>query len=274
VIGLRGLLYMHLDLVARDVDLHSGSFGGAVLNPATALARLLARLHDDDGRVAVPGFYDGVVEPTDEERALIASLPFDEQQWLANAHSQTPHGEAGWSTLERVWVRPTAEVNGFWGGHVGAGTKTIVPREAHAHVSFRLVAGQEPAKVRQALETWLADVTPRGATLTLGWEGDGVRACVTPLDAPALQALHRAMAKSFGTQVRVTREGGSGPEADIEEALGVPLVYLGVALPDAACHAPNENAHIPSLLKGAQAAAHLWDELAALGTAQVRREHA
>ncbi|RKS72514.1 acetylornithine deacetylase/succinyl-diaminopimelate desuccinylase-like protein [Motilibacter peucedani] len=274
VIGLRGMLYLHLDLVARDVDLHSGSFGGAVLNPATAVARILGRLHDDDGRVAVPGFYDGVVDPSDEERALIASLPFDEQEWLANAHSRVASGEAGWTTLERVWCRPTAEVNGFWGGHVGAGSKTIVPREAHAHVSFRIVAGQEPAKVREAVEAWLADCAPSGAQLSLEWEGDGVRACSTSLDAPALQALHRAMETAFGVPVRVTREGGSGPEADIQEALGVPLVYLGATLPDAGCHAPNENAHIPTLLKGAQSAAHLWDELAALGAETVRREHA
>lgn len=265
VIGLRGLVSCDVDLVARDVDLHSGSFGGAVLNPATALTRILGRMHDDEGHVAIPGFYDSVLETSTAERELIASLPFEESDWLANAHSTVAVGEAGWSTLERVWCRPTAEVNGIWGGHAGAGTKTIVPREAHAKLSFRLVAGQEPADVCAKVEAWLRASTPPDAQLSMRWEGDGVRPCSTPLETPALQALHRAMGCAWGTEVRVTREGGSGPEADLQDVLAAPLVYLGATLPDAGNHAPNENAHIPSLLKGAAAAAYLWDELAALG---------
>lgn len=262
VIGLRGMAYASIDLLARDIDLHSGSFGGAVLNPLTALTRILGRLHDEDGRVTVPDFYADVVEPTREERDLVAGLPFDEGAWLANAHSSAPHGERGWSTLERVWLRPTAELNGMWGGHVGAGTKTIVPRSAHAHVSFRLVAGQSPAAVSQGFERWLRAQVPADAELAVRWEGEGVAPCSTPLDTPALGALRRAMGRAWEREVGITREGGSGPEADIEQVLGVPLVYLGATLPDAACHAPNENAHIPSLLRGAEAAAYLWDELA------------
>ncbi|WP_130493349.1 M20/M25/M40 family metallo-hydrolase [Motilibacter rhizosphaerae] len=263
VIGLRGLVSCQLDLVARDVDLHSGSFGGAVLNPATALARMLATLHDESGHVAVPGFYDSVLEPGEEERAMTAALPYDEAQWLADAHSTVPAGEAGWSTLERVWVRPTAEVNGYWAGHTGAGTKTIIPREAHAKLSFRLVAAQEPDQVRAAVEAWAHAAAPAGATVTLTWEGDGVRPCATPLGTPALQALHRAMARAWGTDVLVTREGGSGPEADLQDVLEAPLVYLGVSLPDSREHAPNENVPVEMLLKGAESAAYFWSELAA-----------
>jgi acetylornithine deacetylase/succinyl-diaminopimelate desuccinylase-like protein len=269
VIGLRGLVSCQVDLVARDIDLHSGSFGGAVVNPATELARMLGALHDRDRRVAVPGFYDGVQEPSEQERALIADLPFDERAWLVDAHSTVGAGEAGWSLLERVWLRPTAEVNGFWAGHTGAGAKTIVPREAHAKLSFRLVAGQEPAAVRAAVDRWVQQLAPPGTTATVEWEGDGVRPCSTRLDEPALQALRRAMARAYGREVLVTREGGSGPEAALQDVLGAPLVYLGVTLPDCQMHAPNENVPVAALLTGAESAAYLWSELAELAGSEL-----
>ncbi|NHC45660.1 dipeptidase [Motilibacter aurantiacus] len=261
VTSMRGLVSCQLDLVARDVDLHSGSYGGAVHNAVTELTRLLAGIHDADRRVTVPGFYDGVVEPSAQERELIARLPFDERDWLAVAHSTEGVGEAGWSTLERVWARPTAEVNGVWGGYTGPGTKTIIPREAHAKLSFRLVAGQDPAQVRAAVEAWLASAVPPALRWSVEWEGDGVRPCATPLDAPALSAVREAMGRAFGQEVLVTREGGSGPEADLQDILGAPVVFLGTALPDSGWHAPDENADVPMLLKGAEAAAYLWETL-------------
>ncbi len=261
--GMRGLTDGQLDLRGPSGDIHSGSFGGAVRNPLTELARVLAALHDERGHVTIDGFYDDVVGLTDAERALFAKLPYDEAAWLANAKSSTAYGERGFSTLERVWARPTAEVNGMWGGHIGAGHKTIVPSEAHAKVSFRLVAGQDPADIQVKVRDWLARVVPEGMEWDLHWYGQGVRPCLTPLDHPALQSVTHAMERAFGTEILYTREGGSGPEADLQDVLEAPVVFLGVSLPDDGWHAPNEKVEIPLLLKGAEAAAHLWADLAA-----------
>ncbi|HEX3907379.1 MAG TPA: dipeptidase [Mycobacteriales bacterium] len=262
--GMRGMTDCQLDLHGPDVDLHSGSFGGAVPNPLHVMADLLAGLHDDDGRVTVPGFYDRVLPLSDRERELIAKLPYDEASWLADAESRATYGEAGYSTLERVWARPTCEVNGFWGGYTGPGHKTIVPGDAHAKLSFRLVADQDPLEVQDQLRAYVEANTPQGITATLHFYGQGTRPCLTPLDHPALQAVNRAMARAFDTEVLYTREGGSGPEADLADVLEAPVVFLGVGLPSDRIHAPNEQVVFPLLLTGAVAAAHLWDELAAL----------
>jgi acetylornithine deacetylase/succinyl-diaminopimelate desuccinylase-like protein len=260
--GMRGLTDGQIDLRGPSGDIHSGSFGGAVRNPLTELARLLARLHDGDGHVTIEGFYDGIVELTETERALFAKLPYDEAAWLATAKSTAAHGERGFTTLERVWARPTAEVNGMWGGYTGAGHKTIVPSDAHAKVSFRLVAGQDPLDIQAKFRDWLARNVPEGIEWSVEFFGPGVRPCLTPLDHPALEAVTRAMETAFGTEVLYTREGGSGPAADLQDLLRAPVVFLGVSLPDDGWHAPNEKVEIPLLLKGAEAAAHLWDELA------------
>jgi acetylornithine deacetylase/succinyl-diaminopimelate desuccinylase-like protein len=260
--GMRGMTDGQIDFRGPGGDIHSGSFGGAVRNPLTEMSRVLAALHDDDGHVTVDGFYDGVVELTDTERALFATLPYDESSWLANAKSTTAYGETGFTTLERVWARPTAEVNGIWGGYTGAGHKTIVPSEAHAKVSFRLVAGQDPLDIQAKFRDWLARTVPEGIDWAVHYYGSGVRPCLTPLDHPALEAVTRAMATAFDTEVLYTREGGSGPEADLQDVLEAPVVFLGVSLPDDGWHAPNEKVEIPLLLKGAEAAAHLWSDLA------------
>jgi acetylornithine deacetylase/succinyl-diaminopimelate desuccinylase-like protein len=262
--GMRGLTEAELTLRGPSVDLHSGSFGGAVANPLHAMAQLLAGLHDERGRVTLGGFYDGVVELTDEERDLFAKLPFDEAEWLATAGgSRAAYGEEGFTTLERIWARPTAEVNGMWGGHTGPGGKTIVPREAHAKVSFRLVAGQDPQAVQEAFKAYVAENTPPGIAAEVHIPGPGVRPCFSPIDSPGVLAARRAMEKAFGKEVLFTREGGSGPEADLADILEAPLVFLAVGLDEDRIHAPNEKVEMPLLLKGAEAAAYLWDELAA-----------
>jgi acetylornithine deacetylase/succinyl-diaminopimelate desuccinylase-like protein len=261
--AMRGMTDCEVTLHGPDLDLHSGSFGGAVPNPLHAMADLLASLHDADGRVTLPGFYDRVRPLSDRERDLIAALPYDESAWLAAAAaSRATFGEAGFTTLERVWARPTCEVNGCWGGYTGPGHKTIVPSDAHAKLSFRLVADQDPAEVNQQLRDHVAAHVPAGITADITFFGDGVRPCSTPLDHPALQAATRAMAAAFGTQVLYTREGGSGPEADLADILDAPVVFLGVGLPTDRIHAPNERVVFPLLLTGAVAAAQLWDELA------------
>ncbi|HET9172649.1 MAG TPA: dipeptidase [Actinospica sp.] len=266
--GMRGLIAAQVDFTGPAGDVHSGSFGGAIPNPITELVRVLAQLHDADRHVTVPGFYDGIVELSDTDRELIAKLPFDEAAWLENARSSAAVGEAGYSTLERVWARPTAEINGIYGGHTGPGSKTIVPSEAHAKLSFRLVAGQEPGVVAKAFEAWLNERVPAGITAAVHFEGEGVRPCLTPLDHPALQSVSRALGKAFAAdpaeprEILYTREGGSGPEADLQDVLGAPVVFLGISLPNDGWHAPNEKVDMDLLLKGAEAAAYLWEDLA------------
>jgi acetylornithine deacetylase/succinyl-diaminopimelate desuccinylase-like protein len=263
-VGMRGVIDAQIDLCGPERDLHSGSFGGGVPNPLHALADLLSGLHDQDGRVALPGFYDNVLPLSAAERELVARLPFDEKVWLAEAgNSGAACGEAGFSTLERVWARPTAEVNGMWGGHTGPGGKTIIPREAHAKLSFRLVPSQQPAEVDAALRRYVAERTPPGieAAVTIG--GPGVRPCFSPLDSIAVAAGRAAMQRAFGSEVLFTREGGSGPEADLADILRAPLVFIAVGLDSDCIHAPNENVSMALLLKGAETAAYLWDELAA-----------
>ena len=261
--GMRGMTDGQVDFHGPDGDLHSGSFGGAVPNPVTELARVLGRLHDADGHVSIPGFYDDIVPLTDRERELLARLPFDEAAFLEDAQSRATWGEAGYSTLERIWARPTAEVNGMWGGYTGPGHKTIVASAAHAKVSFRLVAGQEPLRIQELFTAWLAEQVPAGITWSVEYYGPGVRPCLTPLDHPALQAVQRSMSRAFGIEALYTREGGSGPEADLADVLAAPVVVLGVGVPDDRIHAPNEKVEIPLLRKGAEAIAYLWAELAA-----------
>ena len=261
--GMRGLTETEVTLRGPSTDLHSGSFGGAVPNPLQAMAVLLAGLHDADGRVTLPGFYDDVVPLTDEERELFARLPFDEEEWLRTAgDSRAARGEKGYTTLERIWARPTAEINGMWGGHTGPGGKTIVPRDAHAKISFRLVAGQDPGKVQESFRAWVAEHAPAGVDAEVRTPGGGVRPCFSPIRSPGVAAARRAMERAFGTDVLFTREGGSGPEADLADILDAPLIFVAVGLNGDRIHAPNEKVEIPLLLKGAEAAAHLWEELA------------
>jgi acetylornithine deacetylase/succinyl-diaminopimelate desuccinylase-like protein len=266
VTGMRGLAVCTVDFHGPDLDLHSGLFGGAVPNPATAVGRLAAALHDEHGRVQVPGFYDDVVELSAVERELFAKVPFDDAEFLGVAKSRALSGERGFTTLERLGARPTAEVNGIGGGYQGAGGKTIVPSDAFAKLSFRLVANQVPHKIIEAVEAFVAERTPEGIDASIRWESEGVAPCLVPLDTPAYRALTEAISAAFdGLPVLPTREGGSGPEAAIQQAVGAPMVFLGVGLPDDQIHAPNEKVNLSMLYKGAEAAALLWSGFARLG---------
>lgn len=258
--GMRGLVDCHIDLYGPDQDIHSGSFGGGVPNPAEAAASLAAGLHDERRRVTIPGFYDGIVELTDEERRLFAELPFAEKDWLRTAHSHATLGEDGYTTLERIWARPTAEVNGIGGGYQGPGGKTIVPASAQLKLSFRTVAGQDTEKIQQAVREWVAMRLPAGVRHEIFF-GGATRPCLTPLDHPALRSLVRAMGRAFEQPIRFTREGGSGPAADLQDILGVPVLFLGISIPSDGWHAPNEKVELDLLLKGAETAAYLWEEL-------------
>ncbi len=268
VVAMRGLADAEITLRGPAVDLHSGSFGGAVPNPLHAMAALLAGLHDEQGRVTLPGFYDRVRSLSDRERELMARVPFDEAAWLAGpAASSAAAGEAGFSTLERIGARPTAEVNGMWGGYTGPGHKTIVPAEAHAKLTFRLVADQRPEDVGPQLRSWVEARLPAGITAEVHTPPGGVSPCASDLDSPAMAALLTAIAQAWDgdpAEVLLLREGGSGPEADLVEVLGAPLVFLGAGLPTDRIHSPNERVLLEMLHRGAEAAAHLWRELAGL----------
>jgi acetylornithine deacetylase/succinyl-diaminopimelate desuccinylase-like protein len=258
--GMRGMVDTEIVFRGASVDLHSGQFGGAVPNPVTELARLVAALHDDQGRVQVPGFYDDVRPPTRTERDAWAALPFDEPAWLAGsaAGARATSGEAGWTTYERLWARPTAEVNGLHGGYAGPGHKTIVPHSAMAKLTFRLVADQDPARVLAGVREFVAAHTPAGIEAEVSATGPGVEPLICDVDSVLVTTIREAMGAALGAEVLPAREGGSGPEALLSTELAAPLAFLGVMLPSDRIHAPDERAVLPLLLAGAEATAHLW----------------
>ncbi len=261
--GLRGIAALELKVRGAATDLHSGIYGGAVRNPAVELARLLATLHGEDGRVAVPGFYDGVVPVTPWEREAWGRLPFGEAQIRAVTGVEPVGGEAGLSVLERIWGRPTAEVNGLGGGFQGEGTKTVIPREAFAKLTFRLVPGQEPARVLEAVARHLQRHCPEGVRLelTTGHTGEPY---LTDVDSPFAQAARRALARTFpGREVALIREGGSIPIVNtFKRVLGVETLLLGLALPDCRAHAPDENFPVANFEAGMVLNRCLLEEIA------------
>lgn len=263
--GMRGLVACSVEIRTASVDLHSGMYGGAVRNAAHVAADLVAALHDVDGRVSIPGFYDGVEPLTDAVRAQIAALPFDADDFAAQSGGAAPYGEAGASTLERIWVRPTAEVTGIASGYAGDGVKTIVPANATVKFTFRLVPFQDPVAVAAAFERWIATHAPDGVEIVVHGLGEGVAPALTPLDHPAVTAAARVIERVWGAPCRFTREGGSGPEEALGRVLDVPVVFLGVGLPDDRIHAPNERIVLDQFWKGLLATAELWFELAAVG---------
>ena len=243
--GMRGLLPVEVTLTGPVRDLHSGSFGGGVPNPLHAMAALLAGLHDDGAGSPCPGSTTGCCRCRTPSATCWPGCRSTRSGWLAEAgESGAAYGEQGFSTLERIWARPTAEVNGMWGGYTGPGPKTIIPRAAHAKISFRLVADQDPADVAAAFREYVAAHTPDGIEAVVTVQ-PGVRPCHSPIDSPAVQAGRRAMQRAFGREVLFTKEGGSGPEADLAEILAAPLVFVAVGLDSDQIHAPNESVDIP-----------------------------
>jgi acetylornithine deacetylase/succinyl-diaminopimelate desuccinylase-like protein len=263
-IGLRGLMYAQVDVSGPRVDLHSGGFGGVVRNPAIALAEIIAGLHDDRGRVNVPGFYEDVVELSAEERAEIARLPFDEAAYTKEIGAPELYGESGYSPLERKGARPTLDVNGIWGGFQGEGSKTIIPAEAHAKISCRLVASQEPERIFELVRDRIMSLAPSGVRVNVQYVSGG-RPSLTPIDHPATQAAARSLEMVFGRQPVYIREGGSVPVADsFESTLRLPVVLLGFTNPDDQAHAPNESMVLDNYERGIKTVMRYWDELARL----------
>jgi succinyl-diaminopimelate desuccinylase len=260
--GLRGIAYFELRLHGPQHDLHSGSFGGGVTNPANALTRMLAALIDDQGRIQVPGFYDDVEPLTDREREQFAALPFDEQAFQARLGVGGLTGEAGYTTLERRWARPTCDIHGLWGGYQGEGGKTVLPATAGAKFSFRLVPRQDPHRVAAGLRELLNRLCPPGIRLEL-IEMHGAPGVVASLDSPYMQAATRAIEQGFGRAPVLIREGGSIPIVTaFYERLGAESLLLGWGLDDDNAHGPNEKFSLADFHRGIRASACLWEELA------------
>jgi len=269
-IALRGLMYAQIDVIGTAVDLHSGSYGGAVQNPANALAQIIAALKGPDGRIRIPGFYDDVLGLTEAERAAVAALPFDEEAYRTHLGLPALVGEVGFSTLERRGARPTLDVNGIWGGFQGEGAKTIIPAHAHAKVSSRLVANQDSQRVLEQFRAYVEEIAPPGVVVTVTDLGGG-EPSLTPIDHPATQAAARALAATFGRDPVYIREGGSIPVcASFERILGLPVVLLGFDPPDQQAHAPNEWMDLTNYETGIRTIVRMWDELAALDPVAVR----
>ena len=259
-VGMRGLVAFDVKVRTAQADLHSGLFGGAVPNPAHLVARLVASLHDADGRVTLPGFYDDVRPLTPAEEESLAAIPLDEAGWQRMAGVGRLEGERGRSLLERIWTRPTCDVVGVEAGYSGEGMKTIIPARAGFKVTFRLVPDQRPEAVAAAFATWLRDAVAEGVDVDVTMVG-GVAPALTPVDHPAMAALCRAIERVWGKAPLFTRIGGGGPEEALGRVLDAPVLYLGVALPDDRFHAPNERLVLDQFWKGLLAAGELWQEL-------------
>lgn len=263
-VGLRGLAILEVHVSGPKQDLHSGSFGGGVSNPVNALARMIASLHDDDGHVTVKGFYDKVLPLTDVERKEIKSLPFDEAEWLASTGSPSTYGEKGYSTLERIWARPTLDCNGMAGGFQGEGSKTIIPARAMAKITCRLVPDQDPEEIARLVGTHLEKVAPPGVRVKVTVSHGG-RPYLAPTDHPVFDIAKRAFAKAFGRPTVFIREGGSIPFVrTIADATGKPCLLMGFGQPDENAHAPNEWIDLENYHLGIKSAAYLYDELSRL----------
>lgn len=251
--GLRGLGYFEVRVFGPSQDLHSGLFGGAVHNPAQVLCELIAGMHDEQGRVTLPGFYDKVRPLDEEERAELARLPLDEQFYLEQTGAPALYGEAGYTAAERVAARPTLEVNGLLSGYTGEGSKTVLPSKAMAKISMRLVPDQNPDEVQQQLRRYLEERAPK----TVRWElikHAGGNPSITDRHHPGVIALRRALEQTWGIPPVFKREGGSVPvTAQMSEILGIESVLTGFGLPDDNLHAPNEKMHLPTFYRGIEA---------------------
>ena len=271
--GLKGIAYFELRLTGPKQDLHSGTFGGAVTNPANALTKLLAALVNDRGQVQVPGFYDSVLPLSDGERRQFAQLPLSDKEFMRQIGVEGLSGEEGYTSLERRWARPTCDINGLWSGYQGEGAKTVLPAKAGAKFSFRLVPNQDPQKIGLSLEKFLRERLPPGIQMQLKGPGitgpesgfHGAPGVVVPLESPYMTAAAAAIEQGFGKRPVFIREGGSIPVVStFHEKLGVDTLLLGWGQNDDNTHSPNEKFCLADFHRGIRASAYLWQELSAL----------
>jgi acetylornithine deacetylase/succinyl-diaminopimelate desuccinylase-like protein len=259
--ALRGLAYMEVEVTGPNSDLHSGSFGGSVHNPIQALTEMMASLHDKNGRITVKGMYDEVRPLTRAEREAFKRLPWSDRKYAKSLGLKQLCGEKGFSTLERLWARPTLECNGIWGGYTGEGTKTVLPSKAFAKISMRLVPDQSHAKIARLFEKHIKAIAPRTVTVKVR-NLHGGEPAITPVDSPGVQAAIAALEKGFGKKPLYQREGGSIPiVVEFKKLLGIDSVLLGFGLPEENAHAPNEFINLDNFFGGIRTAAHYYNEL-------------
>lgn len=258
--GLRGLAYWELEVTGPNRDLHSGHFGGAVANPINVLCKIIADITDADGRITIPGFYDDVEELSQEERDMIAQVPFDETKYKQAIDVNALFGEKGYSTLERNSCRPSFDVCGIWGGYIEEGSKTVLPSKAYAKVSCRLVPHQQHEKISKLFEDYINKVAPDyvKVKVTPKHGGEGY---VCPIDMPAYRAAEKAVGIAFGKKPLAVRRGGSIPIiSTFEQVLGVKTVLMGFGLEQNAIHSPNESCRLDYFLKGIESVAEFYRE--------------
>ena len=264
--GLRGLTYLEMTVTSMSGDQHSGTFGGGVANPIQVLAELLVQCKDPKtGKIKIPGMYKDVVPLKKKERDELARIPHNDIKYAKSIGARRTFGEAGYTTIERTGARPTFEVNGIWGGHTGDGVKTVLPAQAHAKVSMRLVANQDPATIAKLFKDYISDIAPDTVKVDVKvYENNGY-AALTPIDAPGMKAASAAIKKVFGRLPFMTREGGSIPiVADFQHLLGVEAILLGFGLPDDNLHAPNEKFDLAMFRNGLATSAYFLEEYAAV----------
>jgi acetylornithine deacetylase/succinyl-diaminopimelate desuccinylase-like protein len=248
--GLRGLSYVEVEVTGPDRDLHSGVYGGAVANPATILAKLIASMHDENNHITIPGFYDDVIELTEKEREMLNKAPYDEAEYKFDLKVDDLWGEKGYTTMERTGTRPTLEVNGIWGGYIGEGAKTVLPSKAFAKISMRLVPNQQSDKVTKLFKDYFESIAPKSVKVKVTPHHGG-EPVVTPTDSIAYKAAQRAILESFGKEPIPTRGGGSIPiVALFEKELGIKTVLMGFGLDSDNLHSPNEKFDIANFYKG------------------------
>jgi len=259
--GLRGLCYMELEVTGPSQDLHSGILGGIVANPAHALVRILEQLKDLDGKVKVPGFYQDVRSLSKKERKMLSQLPNTEKKILKMTGSPALHGEKGFTTFERMWARPTLDINGVFGGFSGQGSKTIIPAKAGAKVSMRLVPDQDPDKIAIQFKKYIEKIAPKNVRVRVV-KHHGSRAFLENFNQPVFDCIQKSLTKAFGKKAYFMREGGTIPFVkSISEILKIPCLLLGFGLPDENAHAPNERLHLENYQKGILSMAYFYDDL-------------
>ncbi len=253
-VGLRGICGIQIDVKGAKTDLHSGMVGGAIQNPIHALVELLGTMHDLHGRITVDGFYEEVRELSDDEREAIARVPFDEELFLDNLGLEQPHGEPGYTTRERTWIRPTLEINGIWGGFQGEGIKTVLPNEAHAKITCRLVPNQKPAEILDLLQAHVKANAPKGVEVSIKILGTRGKPYLISADHPGNRAVGEVLQEVYGVEPYQVRSGGSIPITGLfDDVLGVPTVSFGFGLNDENIHAPDEFYRLESFRKGQSA---------------------
>ena len=249
-VGVRGLSYIEVEVTGANRDLHSGTYGGAVANPITILAKMIASIHDEDNHITIPGFYDDVVEATKEERELMAQAPYDEAEYKQELGVKELWGEKGYTTNERTGIRPTLEVNGIWGGYTGEGAKTVLPSKATAKISARLVPNQSSVKITEILLKHFEKIAPPSVTVK-AFEHHGGEPYMTPIDSKGYQAASKALQTTFGKTPIPVRGGGSIPICSIlERELGIKIIFMGFGLDNDNLHSPNEKYNLENYYKG------------------------